>query len=359
MTSAPDAPNPMAGLPEPPSVSCKTIAVTGILVDIYGLDELPSDLTHVSVVWLHNPRLGDRSRMAPLAKRMVGGYNKQRRPGVKRGLIAAAFDQRNHGSREIHRLANHAWNNGNATHAQDMFGIVSGTVVDTRLLIDALPGYIFLDRPLPPTFDQHIACGVSLGGHSTWQTLFSEPRVAAGVSIIGCPDFELMMRDRARLSRRSTYDREGTNPATADGAAFLGSADFPPALARQCEQFDPKGIVFGAGRDVIVSPSSEEQARIRPVLDSHVRGKKFLLCSGGEDKLVPWRCSEPFTRFFEGAAESWYRDAGLSVDNRVYPGVGHECSDEMVLDAIEFVCNVVNGAEGGTGTGAPTGASKI
>lgn len=356
----------MAGLPDPPAVSCKTIAVTGILVDVYGLDELPPDLTHVSVVWLHNPRLGDRSRMAPMAKRMVGEYNKTRAPGATRGLIAAAFDQRNHGTREVHPLANLAWNKGNATHAQDMLGIVTGTVVDTSLLIDALPGYLFLDRAtgdhgaLPlPTFDQHIACGVSLGGHSTWQTMFAEPRVTAGVSIIGCPDFQLLMRDRARLSRRATYDRGGAGP-TADGAAFLGSADFPPALVEQCARFDPKGIVFGAA-DVVESPSPEQQARLRPVLDRHVRGKRFLLCSGGDDKLVPWGCSEGFTRFFEGAAGGWYKDAGLSVDNRVYPGIGHECSDEMVVDAVRFVCEVVSGAEDGTGTGAGTGTlgSKI
>lgn len=350
----------MAGLPEPPAVSCKTIAITGILVDVYGLDELPADLTHVSVVWLHNPRLGNRSRMAPMAKRMVGEYNKTRAHNATRGLIAAAFDQRNHGSREVHYLANLAWNQANATHAQDMFGIVSGTVVDTRLLIDALPGYLFLDRAAAmatdpsarpsPIFDQHIACGVSLGGHSTWQTLFAEPRVTAGVSIIGCPDFQLLMSDRARLSRRPAYDRDGTGP-TANGAAFLGaSADFPSGLVEQCRQFDPKGILFGAG-DVIESPSPEEQARLRPVLDRHVRGKKFLLCTGGDDKLVPWRCSEGFTRFFEGAAVGWYKDAGLSVDNRVYPGVGHECSDQMVVDAVQFVCEVVNGAEAGPGTG--------
>lgn len=90
----------------------------------------------------------------------------------------------------MHPLANQSWNKGNATHAQDMFGIVSGTVVDTRLLIDALPGHLFLDRTEKPVFDQHVCMGVSLGGHSTWQTMFTEPRVTVGVSIIGCPDFQ-------------------------------------------------------------------------------------------------------------------------------------------------------------------------
>lgn len=213
-----------------------------------------------------------------------------------------------------------------------MFGIICGTVVDTRLLMDSLPSYLLLDKS-PPLFDQHLCMGVSLGGHSTWQTMFTEPRVMAGVSIIGCPDFQFMLKDRARLSKRSTA-----------GASFLGSSDFPAALVAQAAQFDPKAIVFGTA-DVPV-PSDDDSTR--NILDAHVRGKRFLLCTGGDDKLVPWRCSEPFTRWFMNAAETWYKDSGLRVDNRIYAGKGHECSDEMVLDAVRFLVAEVKGA--GTGT---------
>lgn len=257
-------------------------------------------------------------------------------------------DQRNHGTREVDPLANQSWNKGNPHHAQDMVGIISGTVVDTQLLIDALPAYLFLEScPSPPAFDQHICLGVSLGGHSTWQALFAEPRITAGVSIIGCPDFQLLMRDRARLSKLPTYDR------STGGEGFLGSRDFPPALVAQCARFDPKGILFGAG-EVVEVPDEAQQARLRTILDAHVRGKKLLMCTGGADKLVPWRCSEPFTKFFTTAAGGWYKDSGLVADNRVYPGVGHECSPDMVVDAVRFVCEVVQGQ----GTGGQA-ASRI
>ncbi|KAK7709293.1 hypothetical protein SLS64_006205 [Diaporthe eres] len=343
-----ETPNPMEGLPEPPAVSVKTLAVTGIMVDVYGLEELPPSLTHVSVLWLHNPRLGTKARMAPMAQRAVSEYNATRQAASTRGLIAAAFDQRNHGTREVYPLSNQSWNKGNPFHAQDMVGIISGTVVDTSLLIDTLPGYLFLEScPSPPAFDQHVCLGVSLGGHSTWQALFAEPRISAGVSIIGCPDFQLLMKDRARLSKLPTYDK-----STA-GSGFLGSRSFPPGLVAQCARFDPKGILFGAD-EVVESPSEAQQARLRPILDAHVRGKRLLMCTGGADKLVPWRCSEPFTKFFTGAAESWYKDSGLAADNRVYPGIGHECSPEMVVDAVRFVCEVVQSV--GTGGAA---VSKI
>lgn len=144
------------------------------------------------------------------------------------------------------------------------------------------------------------------------------------------------MKDRARLSKLSTYDK------STKGSSFLGSKDFPPALVSQCAQYDPKGIVFGTG-NVTEAPATEaEQKPLRQILDRTVRGKRILLCTGGDDKLVPWRCSESFTKFFVYASESWYKDAGLRVDNRIYPGVGHECSDEMVMDAVKFICEAVS-----------------
>lgn len=50
--------------------------------------------------------------------------------------------------------------------------------------------------------DQHLVLGVSLGGHSAWQTMFREERVEAGVVIIGCPDYmgeSFLLRRRRRL----------------------------------------------------------------------------------------------------------------------------------------------------------------
>lgn len=149
------------------------------------------------------------------------------------------------------------------------------------------------------------------------------------------------MKDRARLSKLATYDK------STSGAAFLGSRDFPPGLVAQCAQFDPKGIVFGTS-DVVEAPATDaDQQPLRAILDAHVKGKKFLMCTGGDDKLVPWRCSESFTKFFVHAAETWYKDSGLTVDNRIYKGVGHACSDDMVRDAVRFISEVVNDGPSG------------
>ncbi|KAJ9156571.1 Alpha/beta-hydrolase [Pleurostoma richardsiae] len=350
-------PNPMPPLPPPPPISSTTLPITGLLVDIYGLDELPPTATSVSCLWLHHPRLRTRGDMAAIAARCVSAYNDSlgggsgASPGGKRGLIAAAFDQRNHGSRQVHPRANESWRDGNATHAQDMFGTVAGAVADTRVLMDALGGYLFHEEDaVRREIDQHLVLGISLGGHSGWQLMFADERVRAGVLVIGCPDFAYLLSDRARLSRLPTY-KEGTD-------SFLGSSDFPPALVRHCCELDPKALLFGAETQSTPSGQTDQKelARLKAILDARIRGKKFLVQSGGDDKLVPYRCSRDFVTWLEAAAADG--DGGFVVDNRVYEGVGHVFSEEMVRDAVKFVVDVVNEAGDGR-PGGGKGTSKI
>lgn len=59
--------------------------------------------------------------MANVASSCIQAWNQQLGPTRTVGLIAVAFDQRNHGSREVNALANKSWKGGNETHAQDMF----------------------------------------------------------------------------------------------------------------------------------------------------------------------------------------------------------------------------------------------
>lgn len=76
-----------------------------------------------------------------------------------------------------------------------------------------------------------------------------------------------------------------------------------------------------------------------------LRGKRFLLCSGEVDKLVPLRCSEPFLHWFKQATRAWFKDENVSVDDRIYPGVGHAFSADMVVDSVQFVMDAVADAE--------------
>jgi len=63
--------------------------------------------------------------MAPMATAAILDWNKKSGQTSAKGLIAVSFDQRNHGTREVHKLANESWKAGNPAHAADMFSIFS------------------------------------------------------------------------------------------------------------------------------------------------------------------------------------------------------------------------------------------
>ena len=109
------------------AVSQKQYCVAGLLVTVYGLDELRRGVENVACLWLLHPRLQDQGHMQPIAYSALNAWNRHlqsadRRQGLQ-GLIAVSFDQRNHGTRKIDELANQDWRSGNERHAQDMFSI--------------------------------------------------------------------------------------------------------------------------------------------------------------------------------------------------------------------------------------------
>lgn len=144
-----------------------------------------------------------------------------------------------------------------------------------------------------------------------------------------------VMTDRARLTKLDTYT-EG------NGKNFHGSKHFPTALVAAIRRWDPTGLLF-QGKEIEASPSSEEQERIRKILDARVKSKSILVCSGGADKLVPYHCAEPFMKFFKNATSGWYRDGNVYVEDNVYDGVGHAYSDVMAKDAERFIVDVLEG----------------
>jgi len=358
-------------------ISKTTISVAGIALDVFGLSELSPAQNQVSCLWLHHGRKGRRQNLAQFAERVVSAAHqdtkKSSHGSEKRGLIVVAFDQRNHGSRTADPLANGTWRSGNKRHAQDMFSAVTGSVVDTMHLIDVLEGYLWLEsdgddggaastgadsaesEKRKKVIDQHLVLGVSMGGHCAWQLLFEDPRVAAGVVVIGCPDYMHLMSARAAKSKLSL-----------DSTSFIGSVHFPPALVAAAKRWDPKGRVFGTG--TIPSPSSApsstsaKQAEFCALLDSTaIQGKKIQVLSGGKDNLVPYSAAKPFLDWFKDAITGWYKYAGVEVEDNVYPEAGHEFGEDMQKDAVRFVlaCMVRAGGSSIVTTGGDASGRKL
>jgi len=143
------------------------------------------------------------------------------------------------------------------------------------------------------------------------------------------------MTDRARLSKLKTY-------TSTQGADFHGSKDFPLALMGSLRKWDPKGIVFGAS-DIKATPTIAKQELYKEIFDQKIKGKRILVCSGADDKLVPYHCSEPFLQFSKNATTGWYKEGNVYVEDNVYPGVGHAFSDDMLKDTIKFVNDTLAG----------------
>ena len=332
-------------------VSWRRLNIAGLLVTIYGLDELPNHTDAVTCLWLLHGRGDTQDSMAFVASAFLHAWSKKRgsRPNSDaRNLICVSFDQRNHGSRMLDNTSNVSWSQGNPTHGPDMFALYSGTASDLRHLLTHLPSY------LPYTLASHIGCGLSLGGHALWQLLLSEPRLKAGIVVVGCPDYVRLMTDRAIRSKppvASTVSRDG-GPA---GRDFLGSPDFPKPLLEAIEQSDPAGILLGeldtvTGDDHLHAPSQPEIDRLRPILQERLAGKKILCLSGGKDKLVPYAQGEPFITWLSKAVdlrEGWAGDLRIRVYDFVDAEGRHEFSKAMRGVAEEWLCEILENEEGG------------
>jgi hypothetical protein len=111
-----------------------------------------------------------------------------------------------------------------------------------------------------------------------------------------------------------------------------------------CKTHDPKGVFFGTNPvpdpdDPAAATDNNKDAAFRAeVVVERLAGKRFLICNGGADKLVPYRCSEPFLKWLLKAVEEGQKKRiPVWVDNRVYPGVGHVFGADMITDSVKFV----------------------
>jgi hypothetical protein len=105
-----------------PLLAPKTFHIAGIVVDVYGVDELPPSCESISCLWLMHGRLQAKEVMAATASTCIRHWNQTLASASagSRGLICVSFDQRNHGTRQVDARANQSWAE-NENHAVDMY----------------------------------------------------------------------------------------------------------------------------------------------------------------------------------------------------------------------------------------------
>ena len=214
--------------------------------------------------------------------------------------------------------------------------------MDTSQLMSYVSSYIFPNAQRAVV--DHMVLGVSLGGHAAWHCILHDPRISTAIIVVGCPDYAALMSDRARLSKLKTWTQ--SHPP---GSQFIGSKDFPPGLVEAVESFDPAGMFLGplATRSVqkfSESPSEQEQKRLIPLMSKTLQGKRILTMAGGADKLVPYKCGQPFIAWFKRAIskDGWFADGAVTLKDLVFEGVGHEMSPGMAKEANQFITETLS-----------------
>lgn len=339
-------PNPLTqDYPPVPKVSKKIFFIAGIIVNVYGLEELSSNVTEVACLWLLHPRLSKKESMEPVAAASIAAWQAKSQSTLaskQRGLIAVAFDQRNHGSRLVDKLSNEAWARKNPRHAQDMFSTFQGTAADVSQLITYLPAYLFPKDQR--TIVTNMVLGISLGAHAAWHCILHDDSITTAVTIIGCADYYRLMAQRAAVSKLSSWI--STDPP---GKTFKGSKDFPKALIQAVDKYDPASLLMGemaetSGKDVMRDPTEQERKRITPLMRDHLRGKRIFNLAGADDKLVPYTCSEAFLQWLKKAISpgGWFAGQDVHLEDKVYPGVGHAFSPGMMRDSVAFIVETMS-----------------
>ncbi|KAF8958322.1 Alpha/Beta hydrolase protein [Flammula alnicola] len=247
----------------------------------------------VVVVFLLHGRTGSADDVDPFARTLI---DKARTKDQSHSLCIVTLDHRNHGGRLLDARANNTWTEveENKRHALDMYSIQVGTAKDVSFLIDFLPAYLFPHDECK--VDAWGVAGISLGGHSTWLALSQDPRIGLGIPIIGCPDYLELIKRRAETSNI---------PFTAP--------------------YVPSSFLEFIG---LSDPASKNYASLEE--SNPFLGKKILVLSGEEDTLVPWAASDKFVSALEVGPRGLKRVI-------VQKGVGHECTDEMVEEAANFI----------------------
>ncbi|CCH46820.1 hypothetical protein BN7_6419 [Wickerhamomyces ciferrii] len=159
----------------------------------------------LKIVYLLHGRTSSAAIIEELAHDLITKYYKISQDNIE-PIVIITFDFRNHGKRLINELNQQSWNKGNITHAADMISYIDGAVVELKTIHDYLPSFV----PGLNKFKQtrYIVSGVSMGGHTTIQSVTRFPGVYDGAApIVGCFDLSSLLLNRlGKFNRKTLYN---------------------------------------------------------------------------------------------------------------------------------------------------------
>lgn len=166
--------------PPPDAVSRKEINISGFPVYVYGVDELAPPMNGTVpevaiVIYMHGRNKS--AKMEDSLVRLLYGNIRQHMvadpAGSAKDVLIVSFDALNHGARTTDPIQRQSLFE-NPRFLVDMYAVMLNNRDMVSFLIDYLPAFLFpRDERLITGW---IACGRSMGGHSTWHVLASTYR---------------------------------------------------------------------------------------------------------------------------------------------------------------------------------------
>lgn len=254
------------------------IHIGGISVAVFG--DLESGKPKSGIFLLHG-RMQKREIMYEFAR----DIKEQVSTGVQDALVFL-INHRNHGDRKVDLTANKGWDQGNQTHAFDMYAIQMGTAADVSFLIKMIP------IATKKVISLWSVVGFSMGAHSTLLAMSHEPMISFGVSIAGCGDYKTLIMERA---------------------SHLGLSMPPDSY----EYISHELLEFIKANDSIN-------------LADRFYGKKLLMIQGEKDQCVPSGSNTIFLEALESAAPE-------SCQLYIAPGTGHELTLPICQKVIDWL----------------------
>ncbi|KAL7943658.1 Alpha/Beta hydrolase protein [Trichoderma barbatum] len=317
-TTTPDGLEPRFSLPLTTPRSSKTsLAIGGVTIYIYGLDELKQKLgVDVAVLYLAHNRTRTYLVTEGIAHEILHRYRSDSRK-KKLEMIAITMNMRNHGDREVSREANLTWSGGNENHAVDLISMISGATQDFKLVLDFLPAYF-------PQFNRlhNIMLGVSLGAHTAWRMASAAPgQFEAFGMVVGCPNLTSLLLERLGIDA---------------GALGVKGEELEAVSYEQLEKVMNESQRRRWPR-ALAEFVREGDKKIYQEFPSHV---PLLMCNGEYDKLVPSRYTtswlERRNTMLNGSMASENKNATLFIQENT----GHSCTKEMVTMLADWLVDL-------------------
>ena len=371
-----------------PRSSKATIVISGIKCYVYGLDELPkshvdaSRAQQVACLFLAHGRMGTYLSTEEIAHEILWRYRnglvgfdgkEADRPYLP--LIAATFDMRNHGEREVRGSSsanmrnpvilgayehNSGEQNGQPCLEEwqresrvsilpniprsdypgvfacrrltgppsfDMTSLINGSAQDLYLFMNMLPCY------LPgASIVRNYVFGISLGAHTAWRLprlVANQPGAAihAMAPVIGSPDLTGLLLSRLGVDVEALKRAKGVA-----NSYELSYTTLKSVMSEQQQRRWPEPL------HAVVAEDDRWIHTNFPLANSMTDSKatagiKMLLQNGLQDSLVPFSFTEPWVSAHGGARNQCSGGTWFEVQENT----GHTCTKEMVARVADWL----------------------